>query len=235
MSRFPVSCYPNAGLPDEEGMYLETPESFARQLERFLDHGWINMVGGCCGTTEAHIRAIAQMAEGKRPRALPARSHRSYYSGIELVEADESNRPLIVGERTNMIGSRLFKNLVAAENWEEATEIARRQMKNGAHITDVCLQSADRDEMRDIEMFYARAHPQGPGADHDRYHRSEGDRAGADLLPGQEHHQLHQPGGWRRADSSAYVLWPSATARRWWWAALTKTNCGRRRSRASAN
>ncbi len=155
MSRFPVSCYPNAGLPDEEGRYLETPESLARQLERFVDHGWINMVGGCCGTTEAHIRAIAQMAEGKRPRRLPGGSHRSYFSGVELVEADESNRPLIVGERTNMIGSRLFKQLVAAENWEEATEIGRRQMKNGAHITDVCLQSADRDEMRDIEMFYA--------------------------------------------------------------------------------
>ncbi len=155
MSRFPVSCYPNAGLPDEEGRYLETPDSLARQLERFLDHGWINLVGGCCGTTEAHIRAIAQMAAGKRPRALPERSHRSYYSGVDLVEADESNRPLVVGERTNIIGSRLFKQLIAAENWEEATEIARRQMKNGAHIADVCLQSADRDELRDIPLFYA--------------------------------------------------------------------------------
>jgi 5-methyltetrahydrofolate--homocysteine methyltransferase len=154
MSRFWVSCYPNAGLPDEEGRYLETPESLARQLDRFLDHGWLNMVGGCCGTTEAHIRAIAQMAEGKRPRALPARSHRSYYSGVELVEADDSNRPLVVGERTNMIGSRLFKQLVAGENWEEATEIARRQMKNGAQITDVCLQSTDRDEIEDIPPFY---------------------------------------------------------------------------------
>ncbi len=154
MSRFPVSCYPNAGLPDEEGRYLETPESLARQLERFLDHGWLNMVGGCCGTTDAHIRAIAEMAASKRPRILPERSHRSYYSGIDLVEAEESNRPLVVGERTNMIGSRLFKQLVVAENWEEATEIARRQMKNGAHIADVCLQSADRDETRDITLFY---------------------------------------------------------------------------------
>jgi 5-methyltetrahydrofolate--homocysteine methyltransferase len=154
MSRFPVSCYPNAGLPDEEGQYLETPESLARQLERFLDHGWLNMVGGCCGTTDAHIRAIAEMAASKRPRILPERSHRSYYSGIDLVEAEESNRPLVVGERTNMIGSRLFKQLVVAENWEEATEIARRQMKNGAHIADVCLQSADRDETRDIPLFY---------------------------------------------------------------------------------
>ena len=132
------------------------PTSVASHLERFIANGWLNMVGGCCGTTDAHIRAIAQMAEGKRPRPIPARSHRAYYSGIELVEADESNRPLIVGERTNVIGSRLFKNMVAEEKWEEATEIARRQVKNGAHIVDVCLQSTDRDEMADIPPFYEK-------------------------------------------------------------------------------
>jgi 5-methyltetrahydrofolate--homocysteine methyltransferase len=156
MSRFPISCYPNAGLPDEEGCYRETPELLAAKLEHFVDQGWLNLVGGCCGTTEAHIRAIAQMAAGKRPRVLPERSHRSYYSGVDLVEAGEGNRPLIVGERTNMIGSRLFKNLVTAESWDEATEIARRQMKNGAQITDVCLQSPDRDETRDIPPFYSQ-------------------------------------------------------------------------------
>lgn len=154
ISRFPVSCYPNAGLPDENGRYLETPESLARQLERFVDNGWLNIVGGCCGTTAEHIRAIAEMADGKRPRVLPASSYRALYSGIDLVEADENHRPLIVGERTNIIGSRLFKQLIAAENWTEASEIARRQMKNGAHITDVCLQSPDRDELRDIPPFY---------------------------------------------------------------------------------
>ncbi|SPE33104.1 Methionine synthase (B12-dependent) [Candidatus Sulfopaludibacter sp. SbA6] len=149
-----VSCYPNAGLPNEEGKYLETPTTVASQLERFIANGWLNIVGGCCGTTDAHIKTIAQMAEGKRPRAVPGRSHRAYYSGIELVEAEESNRPLIVGERTNVIGSRLFKNMVAEEKWEEATEIARWQVKNGAHIVDVCLQSTDRDEMEDIQPFY---------------------------------------------------------------------------------
>ena len=121
------------------------------------NHGWLNMVGGCCGTTEKHIRAIAQMAEGKKPRVLPAEPHRALYSGIEIIEADESKRPLIVGERTNMIGSRLFKNLVAAEKWEEATEIARRQVKNGAHIVDVCLQSTDRDELSDIPRCSTRS------------------------------------------------------------------------------
>ncbi len=83
-------------------------------------------------------------------------AHRAYYSGIELVEAEDSNRPLIVGERTNVIGSRLFKNMVAEEKWEEATEIGRRQVKNGAHIVDVCLQSTDRDEIKDIPAFYEK-------------------------------------------------------------------------------
>jgi len=149
-----VSCYPNAGLPNEEGLYQETPTSLADQLERFIDRGWLNIVGGCCGTTEQHIRAIAQMASGKKPRRTPQPNPRAVYSGIEIIEAEESTRPLIVGERTNVIGSRLFKNLVAAEQWEEATEIARRQVKSGAHIVDVCLQSTDREELNDIPPFY---------------------------------------------------------------------------------
>jgi 5-methyltetrahydrofolate--homocysteine methyltransferase len=151
-----VSCYPNAGLPDEEGKYLETPTSLAAQLEKFVDHGWLNLVGGCCGTTEKHIAAIAQMVEGKRPRALPREAHRAVYSGIETAEAEDSTRPLLVGERTNVIGSRLFKNLVAEEKWEEASEIARRQVKGGAQIVDVCLQSTDRDEKKDIPSFYEK-------------------------------------------------------------------------------
>jgi 5-methyltetrahydrofolate--homocysteine methyltransferase len=151
-----VSCYPNAGLPDEEGKYLETPTSLAAQLEKFVDHGWLNIVGGCCGTTEQHIRALAQMAEGKKPRARPTEQHRAIYSGIETIEAEDSTRPLLVGERTNVIGSRLFKNLVAEEKWEEASEIARRQVRGGAHIVDVCLQSTDRDEKKDIPPFYEK-------------------------------------------------------------------------------
>ena len=151
-----VSCYPNAGLPDEEGKYLETPTSLAAQLEKFVDHGWLNIVGGCCGTTEQHIRAIAQMAEGKKPRHRPAEAHRAVYSGIESIEADEETRPLLVGERTNVIGSRLFKNLVAEEKWEESSEIARRQVRGGAHIVDVCLQSTEREEKKDIPPFYEK-------------------------------------------------------------------------------
>src|ERR1035437_9965231 len=151
-----LNCATGPGLPNSEGKFGETPDSLAAQLEKFADRGWLNFVGGCCGTTPAHIRAIAQMTQGKRPRALPGPRHRAYYSGIELVEAEESNRPLLVGERTNVIGSRLFKNLVAAEKWEEATDIARRQVRNGAQVIDVCLQSTDREEMEDIPPFFEK-------------------------------------------------------------------------------
>ncbi|HYO84259.1 MAG TPA: methionine synthase [Bryobacteraceae bacterium] len=151
-----ISCYPNAGIPNEELKYLETPESLAAQLEKFVDHGWLNVIGGCCGTTPAHIAAIAKMVDGRKPREARHPQRRSWYTGIDLVEAEDSNRPLIVGERTNVIGSRLFKDMVAAEKWEEATEIARRQVRNGAHIIDVCLQSTDRDEMADIPFFYEK-------------------------------------------------------------------------------
>jgi len=154
-----ISCYPNAGLPNEEDKYLETPDSLAKQLEKFMDRGWLNIVGGCCGTTPDHIRAIAQTAEGRKPHVVNPPSHRAYYSGIELVEAEDSNRPLIVGERTNVIGSRLFKQMVAEEKWEEASEVARWQVRNGAHIIDVCLQSSDREELGDIDPFYGKLMP----------------------------------------------------------------------------
>jgi 5-methyltetrahydrofolate--homocysteine methyltransferase len=149
-----ISCYPNAGLPNEEGKYLETPDTLAAQLARFAENGWLNVVGGCCGTTPDHISAIARAMEGKGPRKNRPPSHRAFYTGIDLVEAEESNRPLIVGERTNVIGSRLFKNLIAEEKWDEAANIARRQVRNGAHIIDVCLQSSDREESNDIPYFY---------------------------------------------------------------------------------
>ncbi len=159
MAQTRVSCYPNAGLPNEEDKYDETPDMLARQLDKFVEHGWLNIVGGCCGTTPEHIKAIAQMAEGRAPRPVPSPFHKAYYSGIELVEAEDSNRPLIVGERTNVIGSRLFKEMIAADKWEEATEIARWQVKNGAHIIDVCLQSSDREELKDIDPFYRMLMP----------------------------------------------------------------------------
>ena len=122
MANTRVSCYPNAGLPNEEGLYLETPTTLASAIERFVKNGWLNIVG-CCGTTPPHIKAIAQMVEGKEPRKFRA-PRKSWYTGIELVEATDDNRPLIVGERTNEVGSRAFKRLISDEKFEEATEIS---------------------------------------------------------------------------------------------------------------
>jgi 5-methyltetrahydrofolate--homocysteine methyltransferase len=157
MAACAVSCYPNAGLPDEDGRYPETPESLAAKLERFADAGWLNLVGGCCGTTERHIAALVAMVEGKVPRPLPeARSHRVFFSGIDLVESTDENRPLLVGERTNVLGSARFRRLVSEELWDEAAEIGRAQVRAGAQIVDVCLTTTDRDELADIREFYER-------------------------------------------------------------------------------
>ncbi|MDH3591862.1 MAG: homocysteine S-methyltransferase family protein, partial [Planctomycetota bacterium] len=147
-----TACVPNAGLPDEDGNYLESPEMIASVLERFVDEGWLNLVGGCCGTTAAHVRAMAAMVKGKKPRAIPSYT-RTLFSGLEMVEAEESTRPLLVGERTNSLGSRRFKRLIAEEKFEEASEIARKQVRKGAQIIDVCLQNPDRDEPADMKRF----------------------------------------------------------------------------------
>jgi Methionine synthase I, cobalamin-binding domain len=151
-----ISCYPNAGIPNEELKYLETPD------EPRLTTGKVRR----SRLAQPHRRLLRHHprphpghrtnGDGKKPRALKTPPRKAIYTGIELVEADDSNRPLIVGERTNVIGSRLFKNMIAEEKWEEASEIARRQVRNGAHIIDVCLQSTDRDEINDIPFFYEK-------------------------------------------------------------------------------
>src|SRR5262245_34720211 len=152
LARTRVACVPNAGLPDENGTYLETPEMIAAVIGRFVDQGWVNLVGGCCGTRDGHIKALSQRVVGKAPRRIPA-YRRSLVCGLETVEIAEDNRPVLVGERTNSLGSRLFKQLIAQEKYEEASEIARRQVKNAAQVIDVCLQNPDRDEAQDTERF----------------------------------------------------------------------------------
>ena len=152
LAQVPLGCVPNAGLPDENGCYLETPGMVAAVLERFCDEGWLNLVGGCCGTGPDHIRALARMVEGKASRT-PPRHGRSLVSGLEMVEIEEDTRPLLVGERTNSLGSRAFRKLIDEEKFEEASEIARRQVKGGAQIIDVCLQNPDRDEIADMDRF----------------------------------------------------------------------------------
>ncbi|MGH9369241.1 MAG: methionine synthase [Thermoanaerobaculia bacterium] len=155
LAKTPVSCYPNAGLPDSDGRYPETPEKLARQLSRFLEEGWLNIVGGCCGTTPRHIAAVSAAAEGRKPRRPPIHS-RVFVSGIEALEITEDNRAVLVGERTNVLGSRKFKRLIAEGQLDAAAEIARAQVKGGAQVIDVCLQDPDRDEAADASAFFDR-------------------------------------------------------------------------------
>jgi 5-methyltetrahydrofolate--homocysteine methyltransferase len=150
-----VACVPNAGLPDEEGRYREGPDRFVEVFARFLDAGWLNLVGGCCGTTPAHVDALASLVAGRRPRAIP-HHQRSFVSGLEAMELTPDNRPLLIGERTNVLGSRKFKELIAAGEHEAAAEVGRAQVRGGAQVLDVCLQDPDRDEMRDMDAFLDR-------------------------------------------------------------------------------
>ena len=152
ISRFPVACVPNAGMPDEDGKYNETPEAMAETLGRFVDSGWVNLVGGCCGTENGHIHLLGETAAGKVPRKT-VESHETRVSGIDSLLVDDQLRPAVVGERTNVLGSRRFRRLINEGKFEEAAEIGRRQARNGAHILDVCLQDPDRDEAADVAEF----------------------------------------------------------------------------------
>ncbi|HVR99546.1 MAG TPA: methionine synthase, partial [Thermoanaerobaculia bacterium] len=150
-----VACVPNAGLPDEEGHYTEGPEVFERVFSRFLDAGWLNLVGGCCGTTREHVAALVRLVEGRRPRTIP-HHRRALVSGLEAVELTADNRPLLVGERTNVLGSRKFKRLIQERRYEAAAEVGRDQVRAQAQVLDVCLQDPDRDEIADMDGFLDR-------------------------------------------------------------------------------
>ena len=152
LSPFPVSCVPNAGLPDDRGCYLETPEMVANVVSRFIQNGWVNVIGGCCGTHAGHIAELAKIARAGQPRT-PHPPKRSFLSGIDYLEITDELRPVIVGERTNVIGSKKFKTLICDEKFDEASDIARAQIKSGAQIIDVCLANPDRNEMEDMRKF----------------------------------------------------------------------------------
>ncbi|WP_308640070.1 methionine synthase [Paenibacillus silvisoli] len=147
-----ISCYPNAGLPDENGKYHESPESLARKIAAFAEQGWLNIAGGCCGTTPDHIRAMAETLANYAPRTKQG-EHPPAVSGIETVYIEEDNRPIMIGERTNISGSRKFKRLIKEEKYDEASEIARSQVKGGAHIIDINLQDTDIDEAYAVHRF----------------------------------------------------------------------------------
>ncbi|WP_438445868.1 methionine synthase [Gorillibacterium sp. sgz5001074] len=152
LAKTAVSCYPNAGLPDENGKYHESPESLAKKLAGFAEQGWLNVAGGCCGTTPDHIRAMAETLSRYAPRGEVG-DHPPAVSGIETVYIEDENRPIMVGERTNISGSRKFKRLIKEGKFEEGSEIARNQVKNGAHVVDINLQDTEIDEAYAMENF----------------------------------------------------------------------------------
>jgi len=134
-----TSCHPNAGLPNELGQYDEPPEETAQVLGELAAAGWLNIVGGCCGTTPAHIRAIAQAVAGLPPRRLPEIEPHTCFSGLEPLVIRPETTFVMIGERTNVSGSRRFARLVREGQFEEAVSVARQQGEGGANVIDVNL------------------------------------------------------------------------------------------------
>ncbi|MDC7224176.1 MAG: methionine synthase [Spirochaetales bacterium] len=148
-----LSVHPNAGLPNELGEYDDTPEAMAEVLARFAEEGHLNVVGGCCGTTPAHLKAIVDRIKDLPPRKQPPRRAVSVYSGIEPLVLDDSSFFLNVGERTNVSGSRKFARLIREKKYEEALDIARLQVENGAAIIDVNLDDALLESEEEMAYF----------------------------------------------------------------------------------
>ncbi len=148
-----VSCYPNAGLPNAFGEYDDTPESMAQQMGEWARAGFLNLIGGCCGTTPEHIRAIAAAVQGVAPRALPERPKMLRLSGLEPLNVGEGSLFVNIGERTNVTGSKVFARLILAGNYAEALSVARQQVENGAQIIDVNMDEAMLDSERAMSTF----------------------------------------------------------------------------------
>lgn len=148
-----VSCYPNAGLPNEMGEYDETSSQMAESVRKMALAGSVNIVGGCCGTTPEHIKAVAEAVKGISPRAIPEPDDVLYVSGLESVAVDRKNNFTNVGERTNVAGSRKFAKLIAAGDYETGLQIAAGQIENGASIIDINMDDAMLDSRLEMEKF----------------------------------------------------------------------------------
>lgn len=148
-----VSCYPNAGLPNEMGEYDETPSQMAESVRKMALAGSVNIVGGCCGTTPEHIKAVAEAVRGISPRTIPEPDNVLYVSGLESVAVDRRNNFTNVGERTNVAGSSKFAKLIAAGDYETGLQIAAGQIENGASIIDVNMDDAMLDSRLEMEKF----------------------------------------------------------------------------------
>ncbi len=148
-----VSAHPNAGLPNEFGEYDETPEAMAEVIGEFAHSGLVNMVGGCCGTTPAHIAALKKAVAGKRPRAIPDIPVRCRLSGLEPLNIGPDDLFVNVGERCNVTGSAVFRRLIEAGDYTQAVQVARQQVENGAQVIDVNMDEGMLDSERAMVTF----------------------------------------------------------------------------------
>src|SRR6185436_230844 len=148
-----VCAYPNAGLPNEFGLYDESPEYMAELLAEFASAGLVNIVGGCCGTTPAHIRAIAEAVKDKPPRKIPDVEPLLRLSGLESFALTKDIPFVNVGERTNVTGSAKFRKLVTAGDFSAALAIARDQVENGAQVIDVNMDEGLLDSEQAMVTF----------------------------------------------------------------------------------
>lgn len=147
-----ISAHPNAGLPDEEGNYNETPDMMARAIEHFIDDGCVNIVGGCCGSTPEHIKAIYQITQGRKGRVRPAQGKVGWLSGLESFSPTEGMF-MNVGERCNVAGSRKFLRLINEKQYDEALGIARKQVRDGASLIDVNMDDGLLDAAHEMTHF----------------------------------------------------------------------------------
>ena len=148
-----ISCYPNAGLPNVLGEYDEIPSITAKYIKELASEKNVNIVGGCCGTTAEHIKAIAEVVEGVEPRTIPNIKKESIYCGLEIVRSNKENNFINIGERTNVAGSAKFARLIREKKYEEALSIAKEQVENGAQIIDVNFDDGLLDSAKEMEYF----------------------------------------------------------------------------------
>jgi 5-methyltetrahydrofolate--homocysteine methyltransferase len=148
-----ASCYPNAGLPNAFGEYDQGAETMGRILAEFAREGWLNMVGGCCGTTPDHIAAIARAVAPYKPRKIPAPSPHTRYAGLEPFVIRPDSNFTMVGERTNVTGSRRFARLIKARDYETAAEVAREQVDGGANLIDVNMDEGRLEAEQEMRIF----------------------------------------------------------------------------------
>lgn len=148
-----ISAYPNAGLPNSLGQYDQSPDDMAAEVAEYIHEGLVNIVGGCCGTTEAYIARFPVLVDGAKPHVVPAPADTLWLSGLELLEVKPQNNFINVGERCNVAGSRKFLRLISEKKYDEALSIARRQVEDGAQVIDINMDDGLLDAKHEMTVF----------------------------------------------------------------------------------